>query len=73
MDEREDERMSDRVSVPLSPLPTSRYASGGVVNRPDSPDDDRIPAVLSSCLHTQLRPGETHAQAMARLMEGEDL
>jgi hypothetical protein len=65
--------MSDRVSIPLSPLPPSRYASGGAVNHPDGPDDDRIPAVLSSCLHTQIRPGETHVAAMERLMRGEDL
>lgn len=39
--------MSDQVSVPPYPSP---FASGGVVYRTESPDDDRIPAVLTTCL-----------------------
>lgn len=50
----------------------ARYASGGVVKAP-GPHDDRIPAVLSSGCRTYLRSGETHVEAMARLVEGEDL
>lgn len=37
------------------------------------PDDDTIPAVLSPGRSTTPRPGETHLEAMDRLMEGEDL
>lgn len=64
--------MSDLVEFLRRALRRGRYASGGVVYAA-SPDDDRIPALLSPGRSTQLRPSETHVEAMARLMEGEDL
>lgn len=50
---------------------TGRYSGGSI--RPYEPKPDQQPAILSPGRSTQLRPGETHAEAMARLMQGEDL
>jgi hypothetical protein len=49
------------------------FPSGGIIPSPPGVSGDQIPAVLSRCQHTLRRPGETHAQAVNRLTEGEDL
>jgi hypothetical protein len=49
-----------------------RFATGGVILS-RRPDDDSIPAFLSPGRSTHIRPGETHPEAMERLIEGEDL
>jgi hypothetical protein len=48
------------------------FATGGVL--PIAPlEGDQIPAILSPCLSTVRRPGETWVEAMRRLEEGEEL
>ncbi|MFG2001625.1 hypothetical protein ACGFNU_20985 [Spirillospora sp. NPDC048911] len=50
-----------------------RVASGGALPKSDKSGDDSIPVILSPGRSTTLRPGETHLEAMERLMRGEDL
>jgi len=49
-----------------------RFATGGTMPAPRR-DPDLIPVMLSPGRSTALRPGETHVEAMERLMEGRDL
>lgn len=53
-------------------LPIRPRQTGGTMP-PYRPDDDRVLAVLSPGRSASLRPGETHVEAMARLLEGVDL
>ena len=62
-----DALMDERLNAP------PRFATGGVVPRYVPGDPDSIPAFLSPGRSTTRRPGETWAQAKARLDEGEDL
>lgn len=49
------------------------WPPGGEVDCSSHLPDDSIPVRLSPGRFTQLRPGETHAEAMNRLTKGEDL
>lgn len=49
------------------------FATGGTMPRRNSGSSDTAPAILSPGRSTTVRSGETHLEAMERLVEGEDL